>query len=1134
MESINERLDPIRSFTVNSFRLEEERWRGFVSQEANQVIFNSFCNAQDYCNLFIYLNPESGLSVNLNFPKNIQTKVICVSKTYREALTKENYRKILLIQEVKGDDVLSFIISVTEQVICPLLSNPKNTSSWAVGVADEALKFMELQKNKALVMKAQIEGHTYLPYPDALHVDDNPDESHLDDGLHRDHDRHDVDLQDDNLRVDTVQDGILNESALQDDDSSVDPQNGVDVCKEDHHGDSEAGIIKDMKLLHACDGTIIEWAELVSEFLQQDSSQLVLDGMKPLPSDEFHFWNHRLKNLLFIQQQLMSSSAQQVASVVQKLDSIYWDMLRHIYRQVQEGVKEAKDVTVNLEPLQEKLKQVEQMEFQQSRKLLRGKEVLHGLLSNPGLVLDDVRLVIQTLQTFKDEYSRVRSQLEDLNQDRVCQSWNFPPYLVFLHLDNFLKRLRSIQEVLCVSLQMEQLDQTVLSGVSGHCWTVIVQGVYQDFLHNVTILSECNSDPTDPNDHLFEQHLGQFQVQVSDLEKQLVSIFSKAFKDCSNSSSAAKLVKMFRFILNQPVIFEQLRPYLIQLKKMVLEELDQTELLFCSQREKSERFSRFIPTPAARLCWTQQLLLRAEDSMRSYRAVEHLCMDSEDTQQVMDRFRQIVNLLQLFRDRVRSDWSTQLDSDCGVILKQTLIQHNDQGMLEVGCSHKLESVLREFRYVSRDRDVELGPHTSPLFTSRDDITQCYRNLSHMVACYNQVLADVLQVELPLIQDQLQDLYQTLSDLQKSSWGSEAVQQVLQQQTEKVQIFHSTVSEARANMDAITQIIKGWTQLHLLQRSDQSLLEDGVSEQSCKQLRDDGQELLQLTQVNKTLYTAADSCESWVRYLDHIDAQVQDGLFQLLLRSLHFLSENTNPQSCRAALFAVSLQLPETGSVFEPSVGDGLCDHLKGIICDVYAAASLLPRISAGDNVNYQVSLQQNPELSALEQEVMCHLLQVREEAEHLRAELDKYAHLWQSDRNVVMQEFLTYSRKLGPEDLDTEETPPTLKDFRREIESLHRLSKEVSHLDEVIVVHGWLQVDLRPFRDSLLSLIQDWKNMYTQHLLDSVGHSLQQVSQHTAAEESSSSSRLPLTETILLLEGAGVELPEHLSAQLQC
>ncbi|XP_026217195.1 dynein heavy chain 9, axonemal isoform X2 [Anabas testudineus] len=1193
MEAKEDRLDPVRSFAVTSLRLEEDSWKDLVSEELNQVMLSSFCSAQDHGHLFVFQQPDSGLSVSLDFPKHIKTKVICVSKTEREAVTKENSRKILMIQEVRGDDVLSFIISVTEQVICPLLSNLKNSCRWAVGVADEALRFMERQKNEALVMKAKIEGRTFLPQPAALH-DDHGDghgvDGHHDDG-HHDEGRNNDDLCDDDLHADDVQDDVLRDDGLYDDtphyDSLVDDTLQDDDLSDDSlhddehhddslHDDSEGRELLDMKLLHACDWMIIEWAELVSEVLQQDSSQLVLDGLKPLPSDEFHFWKNRLKNLLFIQQQLMSSSAQQVASIVQKAESVYWATLRDLYRDVQEGVKEAQDVTVNLDPLQQKMEQLEQLDFQQmkhhmasvmedvclvwirsnfycepcrmvvllqeicnlliqlSRQFLQGKELICGLVSDPGVVLDYVRLVIQTLQTFKEEYNRVRTQLKNQKQDsRVSQSWSFPPHLVFVHLDNFLKHLYSIQEVLIVSLQLDQLNQTMLSGVSGHMWTNVVHGVYQDFLRHVTDLSECNCDPTNPDNQSFKQHLDQFQVQVSDLERRLGSVFSRALQVCS-VSSAAKLVKMFGFILNRPVILDKLHPQLIQLKKMVLMDLDQIELLFCRQKGKSDTFSMFTPTATARLCWTQQLRLRAEDCLKSYRTVEHLFVDSGASHMVQERFQQIVDLLQDFRDRLRSDRRSQLDSDCGLILEQPLIQHKNQGILGVSCSHELEAVLRELRYVRREKEVELGPHATRLFSCRDDTTQSYLSLSHMLSCYNQVVSEVLQVELPLIQDQLQDLSQTLSQLQRNSWGCEGVQQLVQQQTGNVLMFHSTVSKARANMDAIGRIIQGWADIDLLQRSGDFLLQDKVSQQSYRRLREEGQELLRLTQVNRTLYKVAESSESWINYLDYIDDQVQNGLFELLLRSLRFLSNNMKPQSCSAAFLTVSLQLQETGSLFEFSAGSSLCDHLKSIISDVYAAASLLPRISAGRHGNYQLALQPSPELSAVEQEVMRHLLQVREETEHLRTGLDRYAHLWQSDRQGVMHEFLTYGTQLGPEDLEPMETPPTLKDFKREIETLHRLSGEVTHLDEVIILHSWLQVDLRPFRDSLLSVIQDWKSMYTEYLLDSVSHSLQQVTQHGSDEKYSSSSRLPLTETIILLEAVGVELPEHLSAQLQC
>ncbi|KAE8290438.1 Dynein heavy chain 11, axonemal Axonemal beta dynein heavy chain 11 Ciliary dynein heavy chain 11 [Larimichthys crocea] len=927
MDAKDQRLDPVRCFTVNSLRLDPERWREFVSEEESRVTLSSFFNTQDYSHLFIHQGPEDGLSASLHFPK-----------------------------QQPGDQQLGG------------------------GCGRGGSESMETQKNEALVMKA--------------HTGDVPSCPNL-----------------------------------------TSPMTSISMA----------------------------------------TMSMATRGV------------------------LSSSRGQQVALLLQRADSVYWSTLEtSTETSIRYSVKEAEDVTLILRPLQEKLEQVEQMEYQQlganmaavmeavrlvwtgsefyrrpcrmvvllqkicnllvhlSRKFLRGQEVMRGLMSGPGPVLDDVRLVIWTLQSFKEAYIQCRTLLENQNQEGDTHTWDFPSHLVFFHLDNFLTRLHSIQEVLCVSLQLHQLDQVVLSGVDGRMWT----------------------------DVSFELHLDQFVVQVTDLESRLVSVLSRAFEDCCDSSSAAQ---------------NQVRPHLIRLVETVLVELDQTERLLSSQKDRAGTFSRFSPTAAARLCWTQHLQHRAEDAVNSYRTVKDLLVDSGESVQVQQRFLQIVDLLQDFRDQVRSDWSRQLDSVCEFILDQPLIQHEQQGMLGVHCRHQVETALRELRYVSRETDVELHPLTARLLTCRDDITQSYLSLSHMVSCYNQVVSDVLQVERPLIQDQLQDLNRTLSELQTETWTCEGVQHLVEQHRHRVLIFHSTVSEARANMDAMTHIIQGWAELQLLQHSGESLLEGGATEQSYRRIREDGQELLRLTQVNCGLYGAEDSSDTWIRYLDHIDDLVQDGLLQLLLRSLHFLSDNTNPQ------------LQETGSVFEPSVGGGLFDLVKSIITDIYTAANQLARISVSRHGNYQETLQQCQDLRALEQEVMRHMQQVRDEAESLREGLDRYAHLWESDRQGVMHEFLKYGRQ---------------------IESLHRLSEQVTHLDDVIVLHGWLQVDLRPFRDSLLSIIYDWRHMYTEYLLDSVSDSLQQVRWRPDDDEELSS-RFPLTESVILLEAAGVQLPEHLSAHLQ-
>lgn len=41
-----------------------------------------------------------------------------------------------------------------------------------------------------------------------------------------------------------------------------------------------------------------------------------------------------------------------------------------------------------------------------------------------------------------------------------------------------------------------------MSGVSSSMWTGVVQDLYQDFLHHVTVLSDWRRDPTDPDDQV--------------------------------------------------------------------------------------------------------------------------------------------------------------------------------------------------------------------------------------------------------------------------------------------------------------------------------------------------------------------------------------------------------------------------------------------------------------------------------------------------------------------------------------------------------------------------------------------------------------------------------------------------------
>ena len=60
----------------------------------------------------------------------------------------------------------------------------------------------------------------------------------------------------------------------------------------------------DSSIMHAFETVIIDWTHQVSNVLNKDSAQPILDKLNPLPKVEFDFWNNRLKNLECINQQV--------------------------------------------------------------------------------------------------------------------------------------------------------------------------------------------------------------------------------------------------------------------------------------------------------------------------------------------------------------------------------------------------------------------------------------------------------------------------------------------------------------------------------------------------------------------------------------------------------------------------------------------------------------------------------------------------------------------------------------------------------------------------------------------------------------------------------------------------------------
>lgn len=109
-----------------------------------------------------------------------------------------------------------------------------------------------------------------------------------------------------------------------------------------------------------------------------------------------------------------------------------------------------------------------------------------------------------------------------------------------------------------------------------------------------------------------------------------------------------------------------------------------------------------------------------------------------------------------------------------------------------------------------------------------------------------------------------------------------------------------------------------------------------------------------------------------------------------------------------------------------------------------------------------------------------------------RNTFSQYSYLYVEDRKEVLSQFLLYGRVLTPEEMEAHmddglpENPPLLHQFKAQIDSYEKLYEEVCGLEPVKVFDGWMKIDVRPLKASLLNLIKRWSLTFKQHLVDHV------------------------------------------------
>nr|XP_061808009.1 dynein axonemal heavy chain 9-like isoform X2 [Nerophis lumbriciformis] len=1032
------------------------------------------------------MTPTGLLKPSATFTFHSKSKAVYFLKRRKTTLSPDHMEDNLVCGDLSYKTLDQFSLLI-EEVVAPLLSNSKNHTEWPQVVSQDVINLIHFIKSNMLVMSGKVQGKTLLPYCAGFES--------------------------------------MEQSALE----------------ADYRGEKS--------IIHSLESTVIEWSHQIRAMLIKDSAEALFEGKNPTPHTELLFWKNRYADLECIYSQLTSHKGNKMETLLDAVESSYSPAFQNIRREVSAALEEATDICIFLTPLQHLFEDIENKDFsdiksllgpmmhtvclvwansghyntparlivllqkicnlliQQAMGYLAPDELLKGELSESLL---KVKTCLEILELFRSIFEERRANLGQYQHNgSLVKPWDFPPNLVFFRLDCFVNRVKSIEDILQTAVDFLKLEKLEIGGIRGRALSQQLQLLHQVFFDHFKILTDKPYDCLDLNNKEFEKDVWDFQLIVDDTERRLGAILCQALDDASGLEQAFKVLDMFGGLLERPLVSQDVLDRYPRLVSMFDKDLDSCKLLYhehiIANELGSAPVNRNMPAVAGGLRWAQELQQRIQTPFFKFRHLYPRCLDSAHGVWVIQKYEELMQLTDRYYATLYETWTRTVDSNCQHNLSLPLIfRDKSTRLISVNFSTQLSSVLREVKYLEGSQREVIPETAMQIYSTRWQLWQLVGSLDVMTGRYNRVIQSVLNVENPLVGRQLEDIDTQLQKAEESlSWNSQGIWQYIQELRDSVCDLESRLQRTKDNVEEIQNCIKSW-ETPLYDRKDRKKdtllsLDDRVErlERFYCMIRSSGEKIHFLVKRNLELFMSEPSSDEWKSYVEYIDDMVIDGFYNCIECSLKFFLDNTENNDDTVPLFETQLYLKVPDLVFVPSLEVGerqnLFELLESLINDIFRVSSLVPRLSQHSSFpHYQAEMEGMTDLADMRVLIMERVKSVMTTCCVFRNSLECYRYLYVDDRKEFLHHFLRYSSVLTSQEVATqsEERPPTLDDFKQQVDRYEKLYDEVQSLEPVHVFHRWMIVNGRSMKIALLNIIKKWSFMFKQHLIDHVTNSL--------------------------------------------
>uniref|UniRef100_A0A4W6EVU6 Dynein axonemal heavy chain 11 n=1 Tax=Lates calcarifer TaxID=8187 RepID=A0A4W6EVU6_LATCA len=857
---------------------------------------------------------------------------------------------------------------------------------------------------------------------------------------------------------------------------------------------SPTGWPLDRGLLYSIETLIVQWSGQIWNVLKKDSGMVLLRGDHPGPNVELQFWATQRENLLGIQSQIME--------ILRRVKSSYYSSFKDV------SVLEAEDIDLYLRPLRRLISSLEERSFPQvdallpplfhtlcliwshsqyyctpQRMVVLLQEFCNLIIEKAFAYLipeelfkmeleegvERVQITISVLRTFKQLFHTYRQRIpEYYRRSQTIKLWDFPATLVFQRSDRIMERLLMIEELFATALDFLKLEKIELGGSRGKVLSEMVFSMSEEFHDRWRALRESKYDPLD-------------------------------YTNDVRPSEIVALLKIFGTLLERPRIHQLFSPNYNMLLTMFNQEIDHCQFILDQHRDGVRQLrsgcavlGKNMPSVAGNLKWSQELRNRILTNRSNLCQLAHMYGPTP----FMHTHNYSISVI----------WGSSRSFALLIIL----CTHRDT-IQYIQAPYK---TLHSLSPLQASRECMLKHQNIPkaalhLYSKRERLYMVVNGLlickicqkpSHTRFCIFTILA----VELGLVKDEMDATKRQLEPaLQELTWAQDDLWDYIQS-TRNLNIS-SRVQRSKANVEIIQALMGKISHRAFITRKSRAsalLIFSDIDESVSKQhafITSTGEQIHKLLQENQSLLgvTDLDSSE-WRAYTDYVDRMILAGFASAVRCSLQYLMDNTDAAQRITPLFEVQLVLNSNEMTFDPpldfSHSGNFYDIVDKMVANITNIASFIPRLANHKQLeNYQCDINEMEDLSE-----MCHI--IRSRVREYQGSFASYRYLWTDDRSDVALQFLLYGHVLSTEeaelyaDYELKKNPPTLDNFKEQINLFESLYVRVSKMEDRRVFCGWLQLDIKPFKHTLMNVIKRWSWMFKEHLLNHVNQSVRELS----------------------------------------